>query len=608
VIGTVLKDTYRIERLLGQGSMGGVYEASHTRLSRRFAIKVLIPEIAARSEALVRFRREAEITSAIGHPHIVEIIDFDHMPDGEPYIVMELLEGEDLDARILRNVRLDLREVSTVMRQTSSALQAAHGKGVIHRDLKPKNIFLCQRGERDNFVKLLDFGISKVLGHGGRQTRDQALMGSPFYMAPEQAEQRAADADVRTDVYAMGTILYEMLTGSPPFKAENIPALLYAIVHNDPPPLRSERPDLPEAVEQVVTKAMRKRPEDRFSSMDELWRVFAGAVELDAGVVFDEPTEDRGSLWNGDLADGLGERHDTAVTDKTKGEWPPVAAADGASRPKRTTEPRWPGMEREEVIVAPVPSSVPPAEDPEPLLVTGDEAPTSIWQSNMALPPVANAFRSDSEELPFSGSIDVKSDKEPGRHAPLPLADITSSTRVPAAPGARLLRTRNIVMILICFAITGGVGVTVGLIEKSRRRAREPIVRALALSPAADAAVAVPDQKVARPPPDASVTSDAERRGAARPSSTLHLFARAGGRPVNAEVLIDGRRYGRTPLVVSHIAPGRHRLVARRAGLRTRRLGLTLAVGEATKIVLDLEVAGLDGGPRAPGSDPGPRP
>ncbi len=295
LIGQVLQGTYRIESLLGEGGMGSVYEASHLRLSQRFAVKVLAPHVAEHPDAVVRFRREAEVTSAIGHPHIVLVIDFNHTGDGEPYIIMEMLEGEDLHSRIRRHIKLDLATAASIFRQTASALQAAHQKGVIHRDLKPKNGFLCKRGEMQDFVKVVDFGISKVLGADSVITQANQLIGTPCYMAPEQAESDAS-VDLRSDVYSMGVILYEMLAGRPPFTGGPIPALLYQIVHRPPPPLLTFRSDIPHAVATLIDKALAKRPEHRFNSMKRFWRDFADVLANEQ-VLFYEPTEDRSSNW-----------------------------------------------------------------------------------------------------------------------------------------------------------------------------------------------------------------------------------------------------------------------------------------------------------------------
>ncbi len=278
-IGKVFQDTYVVTACVGEGGMGVVYEVSHLRLERKFAIKVLVKEAASKPEALARFQREAKVTSALGHPHIVEIIDFNVAPDGRPYIVMELLDGESLAARLQRVGRLDIDQAASITRQTTSALHAAHQKGVIHRDLKPENIFLCKHGIRDDYVKLLDFGISKVTDSKSGITRNESLIGSPAYLAPELVRKGSAKSDMRADVYSMGVVLFQMLSGRVPFTADTIYNLLYKIVNEDPPCLGAMHPDIPPAVESVVSRCMRKNPDQRHSSVADLWKDLAVALE-----------------------------------------------------------------------------------------------------------------------------------------------------------------------------------------------------------------------------------------------------------------------------------------------------------------------------------------
>jgi len=281
LIGRVLAGSYRLVRKIGEGGMGAVYLAEHTRLRKKVAIKTLHREISANEEAYRRFRREAEITSELGHPHIIEVHDFDHTEDGLPYMVMEYLEGEDLDALLRRQRRLDVEHVVLLVREVASALQAAHEKGVVHRDLKPQNIFLCRFGERTDFPKVLDFGISKIRGSHSIVTQTQSYLGTPFYMAPEQALGRAAEADARTDVFALGAIMYRLLTGRDAFSGDSLPAVMYQIVHGHPDPVHEVSPDVPVPVSEVVRQAMCKDPDHRFESVAQLSQALTIAAGLD---------------------------------------------------------------------------------------------------------------------------------------------------------------------------------------------------------------------------------------------------------------------------------------------------------------------------------------
>jgi hypothetical protein len=283
LVGKVLGGTYRVESLLGEGGMGVVYRAAHLRLERPFAIKMLYPEVAANTEAVERFQREARITSALGHPNIIEVIDFNHTDSGAPYIVMELLPGKDLEG-VMTEGRLLLADAVTTFRQTASALQSAHGKGIIHRDLKPSNIFICQPDdEQEPYVKVLDFGISKVVGSGQALTRTRWTMGTPGYMSPEQAEGRTREVDQRSDIFSLGAILYEMLGGQPPFVGDSIPTVLFQVVHRDPQPLREIEPGIAGPLEAVVERALRKLPEERFPSMKDFAAAFDEALDSHAG-------------------------------------------------------------------------------------------------------------------------------------------------------------------------------------------------------------------------------------------------------------------------------------------------------------------------------------
>jgi eukaryotic-like serine/threonine-protein kinase len=274
VLGEILQDTYRVERLIGKGGMGAVYEASHLRLTRSFAIKVLAPHLAQHPEAVARFRQEAEIASSLGHPHILQVIDFNYTPDGQPYLIMDLLDGENLGKRLQRQRPLGLGPAITIFEQTASALQAVHDRGIVHRDLKPANIFLSPDGRTDTFVRVLDFGISKVLGSEG-MTKANAILGTAYYMSPEQASGQSALVDARCDIYSLGVIVFEMIAGRPPFIAEDMRAMLRQIVHKAPPTLRSLGSGAPVELDDVIRRALEKSPAARWPSMDAFWSAFA---------------------------------------------------------------------------------------------------------------------------------------------------------------------------------------------------------------------------------------------------------------------------------------------------------------------------------------------
>jgi len=264
--GIVVAETYEITRLLGQGGMGAVWEAKHLRLpGKRVVVKVLLFG-ATDATILARFRREAEIGSRLGHPNIVQVLDFNTLGDGTPYIVLELLQGESLAHRLLRGP-LSLDDAKAIVTQVGSALAAAHREGVVHRDLKPDNVFLCPTdlgGEVKDVVKVLDFGISKIRGSNTVLTQDAALLGTPQYMAPEQATGRNDEIDARTDVFAFGAMTFEMLAGKPPFSGDTLAAVVHAIVYAPTPPLAALAPATPPAIVAAIERALDKNRDGRF--------------------------------------------------------------------------------------------------------------------------------------------------------------------------------------------------------------------------------------------------------------------------------------------------------------------------------------------------------
>ena len=269
---------YVIRSKLGEGGMGAVYLGEHPLIGKKVAVKVLREELSSNAEVVRRFFNEARAVNEIHHQNIVDIVDFGKMPSGNgaeiAYIIMEFLEGESLASR-LRSTGLRVPEVVEVMQQACSALAASHGKGIIHRDLKPDNNDLCPRGPTRNFVKVLDFGIAKLTAADGdhSQTRTGTVMGTPYYMSPEQCEGRR-QIDHRSDIYSLGVVMYELLTGRVPFTDEGFGALIVAHLTRMPEPPRSVRPGVPAELDAVVMRAIEKDPGRRFQTMDE----FAAAI------------------------------------------------------------------------------------------------------------------------------------------------------------------------------------------------------------------------------------------------------------------------------------------------------------------------------------------
>jgi eukaryotic-like serine/threonine-protein kinase len=269
-IGTVLHETYEVTRQLGEGGMGTVWEARHLRLSgKRCAVKVLHGQVATDAEAFARFRREADIASKIGHPNIIEVLDWNQLPSGAPYMVLEYLDGEDLAARLSRGP-LSVADALSIARQIGSALKAAHAADVVHRDLKPGNVYLLPRemgGEMIDHVKVLDFGISKMKNSQTVQTQDAVLLGTPQYMAPEQALGKNHEIDNRTDVFALGAICYEMLSGQAPFQGNTLAEVVFKVVYEPIIPLTRYVPDLDPSIAAAIDKAMAKAPGDRYADV-----------------------------------------------------------------------------------------------------------------------------------------------------------------------------------------------------------------------------------------------------------------------------------------------------------------------------------------------------
>jgi serine/threonine protein kinase len=285
LIGKVIQDRYRVVSRLGQGGMGVVYTVEHVKLRQHFALKVLDPLLARNADAVARFQREAWAAAAIGDEQIIKVTDMGELDNGAPYLVMELLEGRDLDKELEEcEGPFPISRAIDLVDQCCHALGEAHKTGIMHRDIKPENIFLTKRRDGSDFIKILDFGVSKVLeaassltGHS--LTSTGTAVGTPHYMSPEQAS-GSKQIGAPTDIYSLAVVLFQMLIGRVPFDAPNYPSLVLKIVSEPPPSLVELRLDVPPELQKVVHRALAKNPSERYSTMSELAEALAPFAKL----------------------------------------------------------------------------------------------------------------------------------------------------------------------------------------------------------------------------------------------------------------------------------------------------------------------------------------
>ena len=539
-LSAVLKETYRIDRLLGKGGMGAVYQATHLRLGSKVAVKLLLSGVSRHAEVQHRFRREAKVAMDLSDENIVHIHDYDVTPEGTPFIVMEYLEGEDLGAMINREAPLHLERVVEIARQIGSALTAAHGQGVVHRDLKPENIFLKKRASGEAVVKVVDFGIAKVMDSESMVTRTGALMGTPCFMAPEQARQEARTIDGRADIFSFGCILYYMLSGQLPFYGEKYAQVLLQIISREPPPLRSQVPRLPQEVEQVVNRALAKDPADRFQNVDLMMHSLVKAAGLSWGnsgeyvetVVTGHPS---GLPDGGDLDIGYAET--APPLDTSLGTAPTVAP---------TMAPA--------VDLIPAPASI--AKLYETPVVTTADPPATRRRSSILLMAVVLILGSGAVSAwllseRFTSPAEVK---PAGLAGPAALAEQKwASSDVEPDPGA-----------------TAPAGL-----------ARQPT------APPTDAGT--PDTRRRPDAPRPAVASKSSRRAARKArQAVLQVKVRAGGQDVSTPVFVNGRRMGRSPCS-SRLAPGRHMIRVRWLGYAPVDKEVVLEAGQRKAVVLKLD-------------------
>ena len=616
LVGTVLNETYRIDAVLGTGGMGCVVEAHHTRLPKRFAIKLLRNDLTSPEAALRRFEREATVTSLLGHPHIVEVVDFNLSQDGRPFLVMELLQGEDLTALIQRAAPLDLASVGSIVRQCAGALQAAHDSGVVHRDLKPSNIFLCHRGSRNDYVKLLDFGISKVMGLGNQLTGTVQSMGTPSYMSPEQASGRSAEVDPRTDIFALGTITYEMLTGRAPFIGNSPPEVMYQIVHVAESPLVAQRPGISTELDNAVRSALSKRPQERPQSIV----AFAEAVFAACEIPEDRlPTEDRSpqnwpqsisgdaesrrpsnaigddahaAVLGADVSSNVAPSGDVNIRAEARS-FATVAKGSDAGAPNNTaTEQQQAGPLR--------PSYTQPYTDLDAASEKASSTDLVGWPPP-ARRPLTRAWglatlivlllaavawwllsRSGDPQAPRPLAAPLRSDMQAGLRTTQASQHNRTDLRPDKNATAAATQGRRLWL---------DVGVEGARVSLNGRRLGISPLRAVLIPAtggqilASRAGYAPFRYRVPNGDQDIHIQGRMRRLTIRSPSVDLRIVTTNGSDPLWAEVFVDGRPVGQSTLSVK-VRPGKHLIEARREGFRVARRRIRVRPGRAQTVVL----------------------
>ena len=385
LIGSLLGERYQLLRLIGQGGMGAVYLATHVIIGKQIAVKVLSPDYSRNPGDVQRFLQEARAASLIRHDHVVDIADFGYTDQGQAYLVMEYLEGEDLAHTLQQVGRMGWFRVSNLIMQIGSALAAAHAKGIVHRDMKPENCFRVKRDDDDDFIKVLDFGIAKIVDSqmkkGGQSlTIEGGIIGTPEYIAPELC--RGLKADARVDIYALGVIMYRMLTGVLPFRTDtdNYMAVLSQHLTDPPKPPREQAPEaaIPGKIEQIVLRALEKDPARRYQKVEEMIAALrdaqltltgASSTGLMTGVsalhpsppaAREQPAMPLGILVTlvGVLVAGMGAIAWTLLSSSSSAGDEPVVAA---KKPRTTPPPPRPAPPKPPVVTPPVPDPTPAA-------------------------------------------------------------------------------------------------------------------------------------------------------------------------------------------------------------------------------------------------------
>lgn len=482
--GQMLAGKYRVERILGRGGMGMVVRARHVQLDEPVAVKLMLPEVALSPEAVARFTREARAAAKIKSEHVVRVTDVATLEDGSPYMVMEFLEGRDLESLVHERKRLPVEEAIEYFLQACEAIAEAHSLGIVHRDLKPANLFLGSRRDGSPIVKVLDFGISKISstmgGSDGAMTRTSAIMGSPLYMSPEQMTS-SRDVDARSDIWALGVILYELLSGAQPFTGETLPQVCAQVLEAKPARLGSLVPGLPTGLEAAVHRCLEKEPAARYGGVAELARALAPYASARARTSVDRISTAFGAGGPPQAEERLAYEATSAsmtespwaksrVSSKRRSVWPFVAALAVAAimgvalfLNRSSTLAPAPSAAASAIVAAPIaaapapPESVAPAaldsaglrEVPAPVIAVADPAAPPPGSANPVTasprrPPTSRVrveARESAARAPVAATVQapaVPAPPVPAAAAPAPAPPKAEPAAPPAPPAKKI--------------------------------------------------------------------------------------------------------------------------------------------------------------------------
>ena len=584
LIGRVLHDTHEVLRLIGKGGMGSVYEARHVHLKKSFAVKVLDPRFAENETIFARFKREALISSSLGHPAIVQVSDFYIHDDGRPCMVMEYLEGRDLGMVLKDRKTRPPEEMVHIVDQVAGALQAVHDKKIVHRDMKPGNIFLAEQEDGSVQAKVLDFGISKFKSpdEGGETlTTSNTILGTPHFMSPEQALGEVGDVDWRTDIFALATICYYAMSGKLPFNAPSLHGVLVKIQTMDPAPITGLAPGVSDRVHRVLQQAMAKDKADRYDRVEQFAADIRQALTVNA-----EPSPDE----KPDGALGMATMIDMQPVFSEETEEAPVQSPPSEEAPA-VVDPEDPAQQQES---DPNMTNVLPLDElmgeldgaaEEPPAAGPDAAETELPEPVEAMPDGEEPEADSGEPEPDSREPEPDGPSAVSPHTTLSGAAGEQSTqKVTPTPGGKPMAAKTLAAAAVLMLALGGVYMAT----------RNPVDPGLASQGSETSVAAAPQPEPAPTPPKTAPLAKpipAQVR-VAKPEPTpasatveKEVAVKLQIIPRSARILIDGRPRSENPLRLPQ-SNKQHRLRIEARGYKPHEQDLHANMNQTIKVDL----------------------